>query len=55
MAEAFEEFDMFQSQLESSTSKTQLELYSEEANVDRKTNPNLDVVGFWKDNKLRYP
>ncbi|XP_015165567.1 zinc finger BED domain-containing protein RICESLEEPER 4-like [Solanum tuberosum] len=55
MTQAFEEFDMFQSQLESSTSKTQLELYSEEANVDRKTNPNLDVVGFWKDNKLRYP
>ncbi|KAL3344779.1 hypothetical protein AABB24_023960 [Solanum stoloniferum] len=55
MTEAFEEFDMFQSQLESSTSKTQLELYLEEANVDRKTNPNLDVLGFWKDNKLRYP
>ncbi|KAH0758456.1 hypothetical protein KY290_021949 [Solanum tuberosum] len=55
MTEAFEEFDMFQSQLELSTSKTQLELYLEEAKVDRKTNPNLDVLGFWKDNKLRYP
>ncbi|KAH0717921.1 hypothetical protein KY285_013952 [Solanum tuberosum] len=55
MTEAFEEFDMFQSQLESSASKTQLELYLEEANVDRKINLNLDVLGFWKDNKLRYP
>jgi len=55
MTEALEEFDVFQSQLESSTVKTQLELYLEEANVDRKTNPNLDVLGFWKDNKLRYP
>ncbi|KAG5612001.1 hypothetical protein H5410_023282 [Solanum commersonii] len=34
MIEAFGVFDMFQSQLESSTSKTQLELYLEEANVD---------------------
>ncbi|KAH0640031.1 hypothetical protein KY290_037318 [Solanum tuberosum] len=55
MTEALEEFDVFQSQLESSTVKTQLELYLEEANVDRKTNLNLDVLGFWKDNKLRYP
>lgn len=55
MTYAFEEFDMFQSQLESSTGKTQLDLYLEEANLDRKTNPNLDVLGFWKDNKLRYP
>lgn len=35
---------MFQSQLESSFSKTQLDLYLEEANVDHKTNPNLDVL-----------
>ncbi|CAN4094386.1 unnamed protein product [Withania somnifera] len=55
MTDAFEEYDMFHSQLESSNAKTQLDLYLEEANLDRKTNPNLDVLGFWKDNRLRYP
>ncbi|XP_059304020.1 zinc finger BED domain-containing protein DAYSLEEPER-like [Lycium ferocissimum] len=55
MRDALEEFDMFESQLESNTGKTQLDLYLEEASLDRKTNPNLDVLGFWKDNRLRYP
>nr|XP_016472006.1 PREDICTED: zinc finger BED domain-containing protein DAYSLEEPER-like [Nicotiana tabacum] len=55
MRDAFDEFDEFESQLESSTGKTQLDLYLEEANLDRKTNPNLDVLGYWKDNRQRYP
>ncbi|KAK4370496.1 hypothetical protein RND71_009971 [Anisodus tanguticus] len=52
MEDALEEFDMFESQLESSLA--QLDLYLKEASLDRKTNPNLDVLGFWKDNRLRY-
>ncbi|XP_070049056.1 zinc finger BED domain-containing protein DAYSLEEPER-like [Nicotiana tomentosiformis] len=48
-------FDEFESQLESSTGKTQLDLYLEEANLDRKTNPNLDALGYWKDNRQKYP
>ncbi|XP_060204562.1 zinc finger BED domain-containing protein DAYSLEEPER-like [Lycium barbarum] len=55
MGDALEEFDMFESQLESNTGKTQLDLYLEEASLDHKINPNLDVLGFWKDNRLRYP
>nr|XP_009624860.1 zinc finger BED domain-containing protein DAYSLEEPER-like [Nicotiana tomentosiformis] len=47
-------FDEFESQFESSIGKTQLDLYLEEANLDRKTNPNLDVLGYWKDNRQRY-
>nr|XP_033508787.1 zinc finger BED domain-containing protein DAYSLEEPER-like [Nicotiana tomentosiformis] len=46
--EMMDAFDEFESQLESSTGKTQLDLYLEEANLDRKINPNLDVLGYWK-------
>ncbi|XP_016466730.1 zinc finger BED domain-containing protein DAYSLEEPER [Nicotiana tabacum] len=55
MRDAFDEFDEFESQLESSIGKTQLDTYLEEATLVRKTNPNLDVLGFWKDNMHRYP
>ncbi|KAM3358356.1 hypothetical protein P3S68_021287 [Capsicum galapagoense] len=50
----FEEFDVFQSQLESSSGKTQIDLYLEEANLDRRINLNLNVLGYWKDNRQRY-
>ncbi|MCD7470342.1 hypothetical protein HAX54_010118 [Datura stramonium] len=43
MKDAFEEFDMFQSLLESNACKTQLDLYLEEVNLDHKTNLPLKL------------
>ncbi|OIT22001.1 hypothetical protein A4A49_32335 [Nicotiana attenuata] len=44
--DGLEEFDVFENQLESGRDKTQLHLYLEEPNLDRKVNPNLDVLVF---------
>nr|XP_009779205.1 PREDICTED: zinc finger BED domain-containing protein DAYSLEEPER-like isoform X2 [Nicotiana sylvestris] len=49
-----EEFDVFENQ-ESGRGKTQLDLFMEEPNLDRKANPDLDVLAFWKENRLRFP
>ncbi|XP_016498971.1 zinc finger BED domain-containing protein RICESLEEPER 3-like isoform X1 [Nicotiana tabacum] len=49
----FEEFDVFENQ-ESGRGKTQLDLYMEEPNLDRKANPDLDVLTFWMENRLRF-
>nr|XP_016488633.1 PREDICTED: zinc finger BED domain-containing protein DAYSLEEPER-like [Nicotiana tabacum] len=49
------EFDVFENQLESSRDKTQLDLYMEKPNLNRKANPDLDVLAFWKENRLRFP
>lgn len=46
---------MFENQVESGEIKTQLDLYLEEPKLDRKANPNLDVLAYWKENRGRYP
>lgn len=55
MRDEMDEFDLFESQPESSSQKTQLELYLEEHVLVRKGNKNLDALKFWKDNMNRYP
>lgn len=54
MSNELEEFDVFD-QLESGRYKTQLDLYLEEPNFDLKVNSDLDVLAYWKENRLRYP
>ncbi|XP_022028404.1 zinc finger BED domain-containing protein RICESLEEPER 2 [Helianthus annuus] len=47
-------FDTFQSQFKvADNEKSQLTLYLEEQNVDRKV--ELDVLQYWKENQVRYP
>lgn len=53
MGDEMDEFDLFESQPESSSQKTQLELYLEEPVLVRKGNENLDILIFWKDNMNR--
>ncbi|KAM0062415.1 putative HAT dimerization domain, ribonuclease H-like superfamily, hAT-like transposase, RNase-H [Helianthus debilis subsp. tardiflorus] len=49
-----DEFDTFQSQFKvADNEKSQLTLYLEEQNVDRKV--ELDVLQYWKENQVRYP
>ncbi|KAH0741393.1 hypothetical protein KY290_034436 [Solanum tuberosum] len=50
-----EEFDTFDYQLGCGKNKTQLDLYLEEPNLNRKVNSDLDVLTYWKENKRRYP
>lgn len=54
MRDELEEFDTFDTQLGCGKNKTQLDLYSEEPNLDRKINSDLDVLAYWKENKRRY-
>ncbi|KAH0727932.1 hypothetical protein KY290_003625 [Solanum tuberosum] len=54
MRDELEEFDTFDTQLGCGKNKTQLDLYLEEPNLDRKVNSDLDVLAYWKENKRRY-
>ncbi|PHU15849.1 T-complex protein 1 subunit beta [Capsicum chinense] len=55
IGDVLEEFDVFENQSELGRNKTQLDLYLEEPKLDRKANPNLDVLAYWKENSARYP
>ncbi|XP_027156229.1 zinc finger BED domain-containing protein DAYSLEEPER-like isoform X2 [Coffea eugenioides] len=48
-------FDVYQSQQEASGNKSELELYLEERLVDRKQQPDLNVLTYWKESRIRYP
>ncbi|XP_060186469.1 zinc finger BED domain-containing protein DAYSLEEPER-like [Lycium barbarum] len=55
MADEMEEYDNFVSPSQPGSKKTQLSLYLEEPVLVRKGNENLDVLKFWKDNRIKYP
>ncbi|KAM3374172.1 hypothetical protein P3S68_012886 [Capsicum galapagoense] len=54
IGDVLEEFDVFENQSELGRNKTQLDLYLEEPKLDRKANPNLDVLSYWKENSARF-
>lgn len=54
VVDEMEEFDMFDSPSVCGSEKTQLHLYLEEPVLVRKGNENLDVLTFWKDNRIKY-
>ncbi|KAM3216457.1 hypothetical protein P3L10_025898 [Capsicum annuum] len=50
-----DEYDTLESQLKLSSEKTQLDFYLEEPVLVCKGNEDLDVLKFWKDNRIKYP
>ncbi|XP_027163072.1 uncharacterized protein LOC113763447 isoform X2 [Coffea eugenioides] len=48
-------FDVYQSQQWASGNKSELELYLDERLVDRKQQPDLNVLTYWKESRIRYP
>ena len=46
---------MYQSQQGANGNKSELELYLEERLVDRKQQPDLNVLTYWKESRIRYP
>ncbi|KAM3200336.1 hypothetical protein P3L10_032698 [Capsicum annuum] len=55
IGDVLEKFDMFENQSDFGRRKKQLDLYLEEPKLDRKANPNLDVLAYWKENSASYP
>ncbi|KAL3526021.1 hypothetical protein ACH5RR_014393 [Cinchona calisaya] len=54
--EARKEFDNFESEeYVTSAQKSQLELYLDEPKIDRNTQPDLDILQYWKAQQFRYP
>ena len=52
----FSGFETYKSQLiGSDSSKSQLDLYLEEARFDRKLHEDLNVMGYWKSHSNRFP
>ncbi|XP_052209308.1 zinc finger BED domain-containing protein RICESLEEPER 2-like [Diospyros lotus] len=49
----FKQFDSFRSKDQTRTQKSQLDLYLEEASIDKEE--NLDILSYWKANQYRYP
>ncbi|XP_047249547.1 zinc finger BED domain-containing protein DAYSLEEPER-like [Capsicum annuum] len=54
VVDEMDEYDTFESQSELSPEKTQLDFYLEEPVLVRKENEDLDVLKFWKDNRIKY-
>ncbi|XP_027088572.2 zinc finger BED domain-containing protein DAYSLEEPER-like [Coffea arabica] len=48
-------FDVYQSQQGANGNKSELKLYLEERLVDRKQQPDLNVLTYWKESRIRYP
>ncbi|XP_055823882.1 zinc finger BED domain-containing protein DAYSLEEPER-like isoform X2 [Solanum dulcamara] len=54
MVDDMEEYDIFESQSELDLEKTQLDSYLQEPVLVRKGNEDLDVLKFWRDNRIKY-
>ncbi|KAM3394920.1 zinc finger BED domain-containing protein DAYSLEEPER-like [Capsicum galapagoense] len=55
VVDEMDEYDTFESQSELSSEKTQLDFYLEEPVLVCKENEDLDVLKFWKYNRIKYP
>ncbi|KAL3519722.1 hypothetical protein ACH5RR_017871 [Cinchona calisaya] len=54
--ECAKDFDTFESEdFVTSAQKIQLELYLDEARIDRNAQPDIDVLRFWKAHQYHYP